>query len=121
MARLTQPSLFHRYQAHGDSAKRPHVTTSLLSHMLEALDGRGWVAAHILSSELGCDLRTLREIANRSDGCIVGGQRGYARTEQVSGQDVGRVIGRLLSQSSAMKRRAVEIERRLHRKEGSAA
>lgn len=109
------PSLF---RAHGNPARRPRVA-SLLPRMLGALDNRGWVSARRLSAELDdVDDRALREAASRSQGRILGGRLGYARTEQASIREVERVVNFLIGQSRRMKQRAVEILRVKH---GSAA
>jgi hypothetical protein len=107
------------FAARGDAAKRPSVD-ELLPRVVAALDGRGWVSAARLSTELGADARALREAANRSSGTILGGNRGYALTRQVPLEEVTAVINRHLSQSRQMRQRAMEIERVVHSLGGAA-
>ena len=99
--------------AKGDRRRRP-VVTDLVPRLLAALDDRGWVAGATLSVELGADLRSLREAANKSAGLVLGGNKGYALCRQAPLADVDAVIGRFLSQSREMKRRALEISRVRH-------
>lgn len=105
-----QPDLF---AARGDARKRPSVAT-LVPRMIAALDGRGWVSAATLAVELATDKRALREGAHRSDGRILGNQRGYILTTQATLEDVHKVTRRLLSQSTQMRERVRQIERVRH-------
>ena len=105
-----QPDLF---SAHGDRERRPDVG-GLLPRLLDALDRRGWVSAKVLARELDTDDRSIREAAHHSGGRVLGGQRGYALTQQASLDDVQAVTRWLLSQSARMRGRVVEIERVRH-------
>jgi hypothetical protein len=109
-----QPDLF---AARGDAGYRP-VVTALVPRMLNALACRGWVSAGTLCHELDADKRSLREAANRSDGHILGHQRGYILTTQASQEEVNAVTRRLLSQSNRMRERVRQIERIRHSTRG---
>lgn len=82
--------------------------------MVAALDCRGWVGAAVLEVQLNADKRALREAANRSEGRILGNQRGYILTTQATLEDVHKVTRRLLSQSTQMRERVRQIERVRH-------
>lgn len=99
----------------GSPDRRPSVD-DLLPRMLAALDVRGWVSARVLASELGTDDRSLREAAHRSDGHVLGGQRGYILTVQASVEDVRQVTAWVLSQSNRMRARVSRIELVFHHK-----
>jgi hypothetical protein len=105
-----QPDLF---AARGDVRNRPAVT-ALVPQMIAALDQRGWVGAAVLETALGADKRALREGAHRSEGRILGNQRGYILTTQATLEDVHKVTRRLLSQSNQMRDRVRQIERVRH-------
>lgn len=102
------------FAARGDVSRRPKGVEQLVPRMIAALDGRGWVAGAVLASQLGVDLRALRDAASHSGGRILGHQKGYALTVAVPLVDVHAVTRRLLSQSSEMKRRVADIERVRH-------
>lgn len=105
-----QPDLF---AARGNVHRRPSVA-ALVPRMITALDSRGWVSAARLEEELDADKRALREGANRSEGRILGYQRGYILTTQATLEDVHKVTRRLLSQSNQMRERVRQIERVRH-------
>lgn len=107
---VEQPSLF---RADGDPRRRPRADL-LVPRLLDALDGRGWVNARRLARELEVDDRALREAASQSRGRIIGGQSGYARTDQVSPRESGRVSAALRSQAKKMLRRSIDIDRVSH-------
>lgn len=107
---ISQPDLF---AARGSRERRPPVGR-LVPQLVQALDRRGWVAARLLMSELDVDARALREAAHRSDGRILGNQRGYILTTQATLDEVHAVTRRLLSQSNRMRDRVRQIERVRH-------
>jgi hypothetical protein len=110
-----RPTSFQRnlFAAAGDATKRPNVR-ALVSRMIAALDGRGWVSAAVLIAELDTDGRSLRVAGNQSDGRILGHQRGYILTVQATLEEVNQVTRRLLSQASHMRARVAQIERVRH-------
>jgi len=107
---MEQPDLF---AAHGSPECRPMVG-ALVSSLITALDGRGWVSARVLADELDTGDRSLREAASQSAGEVIGGQRGYHLTRQASLEDIDRGTAWLLSQSSRMRERAMAIARVRH-------
>lgn len=105
-----QPSLL---AARGDRRRRPLVE-DLIPRVLSFLNDRGWVSARALRESLGIDERTLREVAHKSNGRIVGGQHGYCLTEQASLREVELVVRFLLGQAGRMRQRVIEIQRVRH-------
>src|SRR5688572_22465468 len=87
------------FAARGDASLRPTVS-DVLPRFIDALDRRGWISARTLTEKLAADARALREAAHRSDGRILGNQRGYILTTQAALDDVHAVTRRLLSQSN---------------------
>lgn len=106
---MMQPDLF--------SAKRaPTVDEQDVAVLLIALDQRGWMNARELTRlGYGSD-RYLRAVAAASHGQIISGQRGYARTDQASVEDVNHAAAWLEHQATAMTQRAYEIRRAMHRR-----
>lgn len=80
-----------------------------VQRLMQLLDGRGWRTAKELASALQTDDRTIRALANASNGQILGGQRGYCLCAQASVEDVDHVERALLSQARAMTERARQI------------
>ena len=113
VAAMQSPQQLNLLAARGDARKRPSVAL-LVPRMITALDRLGWVSAAVLEVELDTDKRALREAANRSDGRILGNQKGYCLTTQASLEDVHKVTRRLLSQSNQMRERVRQIERVRH-------
>lgn len=108
------------FAAAGDVSRRPNVS-GLVPRLKAALSGRGWVSGRVLCSELGTDLRSLREAGHQSGGDVIGGQKGYALLAETPVAEVRRVIARHLSQSREQRERALETERAFHRTTGEAA
>lgn len=84
--------------------------------LIAALSGRGWMKGKALANMLDTDDRTIRAIANASDGAIISGQKGYALTHEASVQDVQHAANWLRHQAQAMTRRAMRIEQSMHRR-----
>ena len=84
--------------------------------LIAALSGRGWMKGRDLARLLDTDDRTIRAIANASDGAIISGQQGYHLTHQASVQDVQHAANWLRHQAQAMTRRAFRIEQNMHRR-----
>ena len=106
---LTQPSLLPRRVALEN-------TELMVLAMSAALDRRGWLTAKHLSAKMGLTDRALREIARRSDGAIISGQRGYHLTAQASVEDVQHFVSWMRSQAREMDKRALQAERAMHRR-----
>ena len=109
---MTQPSLF--------ASKAPRVSDREIAWMLAVLDGCGWVKAwqlkfdSLYQGSRSVSDRTLRAIAAASQGRIISGQKGYARTDQASVEDVNHAAAWLQHQGEAMIRRAKEIQQVLN-------
>ena len=102
-----QPSLF-------TATKAPRVTDADVAWLLRALDGKSWCRTKWLQQSFEISDRTFRAIAAASHGRIISGQRGYARTDQASVEDVNHAASWLLTQAAAMTTRAREIQRAMH-------
>jgi len=63
----------------------------------------------------------VRAIAAASHGQIISGQRGYARTDQASVEDVNHAAAWLDSQSRSMAKRAREIRQAMHQTQRKAS
>jgi hypothetical protein len=105
LANLLPPHLF----VAGSPARRPDPMPEDLADVLRVLEGAGWLTARELSARIGKDDRTLREIASRSRGLIISGQRGYMASREATRDEVYRAVAWLRSQASNMNRRADEI------------
>ena len=92
--------------------KSPHL--HLLPALLGHLSGRGWVTARDLR-HIGSD-RTVRLLAEASNGQIISGQRGYHLTCQASVEDCLHAAAWLRSQARRMTNRAMDIERAMHQR-----
>ena len=114
---MTQPSLFRD--------KAPRVSDDDVYELLRWLDGKGWQRSRAVLWSLGRNRpslsdRTLRAIAAASHGRIISGQKGYARTDQASVEDVNHAAAWLLAQAKKMERRAREIQRAMHKRTEAA-
>jgi len=111
---MTQQPLF--------ASKAPRVSGEDVARLIAFLDGLGWVtAAHLVGTHDWNDAhgrswtdRDLRAIAAASQGRIISGQRGYARTDQASVEDVNHAAAWLQHQGETMIRRAHEIRQAMH-------
>lgn len=101
--------------------KAPRISRRQVQLLLECLDGQGWRTARGLRlSVLTWNDRTLRAMAAASAGRIISGQRGYARTDQASVEDVNHAANWLAHQGELMIRRAQDIRQAMHRKSEAA-
>ena len=104
---MTQPDLFA-------VTKAPRVSDADVAWLLRALDGKGWCRTKWLQRSFEISDRTFRAIAAASQGRIISGQRGYARTDQASVEDVNHAAAWLEHQGELMIHRAKEIRQALH-------
>ena len=104
---MTQPDLFA-------VTKATRVSDADVAWLLRALDGKGWCRTKWLQRSFDISDRTFRAIAAASHGRVISGQRGYARTDQASVEDVNHAAAWLLAQAAAMTTRAREIQRAMH-------
>ena len=93
-------------KAHKDKAAK---LTSKMFRVLE--DGRWHSAADLGMSVPGLDERTVRAIAERSEGRIIGGDRGYRLIQHATVSEIDHVEKRLRSQARRMLRRVIEIRK----------
>ena len=96
----------------------PAVTEAEVLAITTWLRGRGWVKAREIETALGMDERTIRAVAEHSDGLILSGPGcpGYRIFDgETSLGDADRAASRLESQGRKMLLRAGTIRRRLHR------
>ena len=95
---------------------KPQASAEEVVALEATLQGRGWVFAKQLQAELGIPTRTLRAIANESDGSIISGQKGYRLLDAtVPIEEADRAATWLESQSRRMLTRAQSIRRRYHK------
>lgn len=90
--------------------------------MLSSLRGQGWMTAReLLGLQVGRTERQLRAMAAASQGQIISGQRGYARTDQASVEDVNHAAAWLESQAKSMQARARAIRSAMHQTQRRSA
>src|SRR3990167_7819868 len=96
-------------------APAPRVTAEDVDEVIKVLSCHGWRTSRWLLSHyaFGSD-RRLRALAAASQGRIISGQRGYARTDHASVEDVQHAADWLSHQGHAMIRRSIEIRRAMH-------
>jgi hypothetical protein len=75
-----------------------------------ALRGRGWITADAVNSLTGWSERKVRQVAQDSQGTVLGGQLGYRMTSEASSEEVAHVVRFLRSQAVKMLDRARDIE-----------
>jgi hypothetical protein len=102
---ITDLPLFHRAITTDSSEQVDAVLRAL---------GRDWLTAAALGRLTGFSDRTLRSIANESDGAIISGQRGYKSTRYATIDEINHASNWLVSQAKKMERRAIAIQRRRH-------
>jgi len=90
------------------TADRADQAASLVYAILA--DGQ-WHTARAIRLATSLDERTMRLIADRSRGAILGGQNGYKLTRFATGEEADRAERWLQSQARRMTERAVEIRR----------
>lgn len=94
----------------------PSVTKQDVERVCEMLAGIGWQRGANLCGALDLDDRTLRAIAEASEGAIISGQQGYRLFDRSTPiGDADRAASWLESQARKMILRASSIRRRIHR------
>lgn len=96
----------------GIRLKAPVITERDIETLSHCLRGSGWVTAATLSTFFND--RTLRAIAEASNGRIISGQRGYALMSECTPEEIDRAASWLESQAKKMLARATAIRRRFH-------
>lgn len=100
----------------GLSIAAPTVSQADVDRVREMLAGIGWQRGANLCGALGIDDRTLRAIAEASDGAIISGQQGYRHFDRSTPiGEADRAASWLESQARKMILRASSIRRRIHR------
>lgn len=94
----------------------PEVSPAEIEALCIHLRGRGWVLSRDLLTETTIDDRTLRVIAEHSDGRIISGQKGYRLFDRTTPlEEADRAAAWLESQGKKMLLRGAAIRRRFHR------
>lgn len=98
------------------TSKAPRVSEQDVAWLIDLLDGHGWQTMRDIRALglAGWDDRRIRAIAAASQGRIISGQCGYARTDQASVEDVQHAVNWMRSQAAQMVRRARQIEQAMH-------
>lgn len=74
------------------------------------LDGRGWVPAAAVAAALGTTKRDVREMAEQSNGAVLGWHLGYRLTATATDDECRAAAARMRSQAARMNHRAAQIE-----------
>ena len=90
--------------------RAPRDPDAALGVLLSLLAGRRWVHAR----DLGWSDRTLRMLAQVSQGQIISGQAGYCLIEEATPEEIRRAADWLRSQARQMLARSIAIRRRAH-------
>lgn len=93
--------------------REPADCTEIIT-VLRALTGAGWKTARQLGAMTGFNERTLRSLANASDGQIISGQQGYKLTREATRDEIHHAANWLKHQAAEMQRRAIAIEKQGH-------
>lgn len=97
------------------SRKAPAVSADEIDGVCAFLGGKGWMRAREILVEIGIDDRRMRVIAEKSDGRIISGQKGYRLFDPSTPiGEADQAAGWLISQGKKMIRRGVAIRRRMH-------
>lgn len=94
--------------------KEKSVLPSQLEELITTLSGRGWMTRRQLEALTSFSDRTLRALANASDGQIISGQQGYRLTREATVEEIKHAANWLKHQATEMTRRALQIERVRH-------
>ena len=94
--------------------KRYLALVKLLDRFLMTISDGKWYQARELKALLHTDDRTLRKLAEFSDGRVLSGNQGYKLTRCASPADMAEFEGRQLSQVAKTKERLTRTLRRWH-------
>lgn len=98
------------------SHRPPQVSGDQVGALCAYLTGKGWVKAAKIEAETEINERLVRRLAEKSDGQILSGQKGYRLFDaSVSLEEADHAANWLISQGKTMIRRGVSIRRRFHR------
>lgn len=104
---LTDLPLFATQPAPATPPPNPELTAVLLE-----LRQGNWLTARTLRHRLGYSDRTLRAVAEASDGQIISGQQGYKLTRCATSDEITHAANWLHSQAQKMENRSIAIRRR---------
>lgn len=104
---MTQPSLL-------DLASRADVSAGQVAELVAALAGQGWRFRRDLQRELGWSERKVRDVAEHSDGQIIGSDRGYKLTADATPEDMNAYVGRQRAQITRTQERLMRTEKVWH-------
>lgn len=93
---------------------KPALASGELDTLLRTLRGRDWMTRRQLEKETNFTDRTIRGLANASDGQIISGQKGYKLTRESTLEEIRHAANWLKHQAAEMQRRAIAIERQRH-------
>lgn len=97
------------------SHRPPQVSVDQVEALCAYLVGKGWVKAPQIEAETEISDRRLRRLAEKSDGRILSGQKGYRLFDAtVPIAEIDHAANWLISQGKMMIRRGVAIRRRYH-------
>ena len=97
------------------SHRPPKVSGDEVDAVCAFLAGKGWVKASQIDDEIDISDRRMRRIAERSDGRILSGQKGYRFFDGSTPiEEADHAAAWLISQGRTMIRRGVAIRRRFH-------
>jgi hypothetical protein len=97
------------------SQRPPDVSADEVDAVIAYLTGKGWVKARQIDAEIDVDDRRMRVIAERSDGRILSGQKGYRYFDRDTPlEEADRAASWLISQGRKMIQRGIRIRRRYH-------
>jgi|SRR5581483_7517435 len=97
------------------STGAPIVTSSEVEWLINQLHGRGWRTAKDIGAKTENQKRSLRAIAEASEGEIISGQKGYKLTREASIEEIDETIW-LKRQGDKMRHRWLQIQRVRHGK-----
>lgn len=95
--------------------KAPEVTPSEVAELIARLRGRGWQTARDLGADKESAKRTLRAIAEASEGQIISGQKGYKLTLEATLPEIDISAAWLRHQGEKMIQRSLDIQRLRHK------
>lgn len=97
------------------SHRPPNPSVDEVESVCAFLAGKGWIKAAVIEAEIEISDRRMRRIAERSDGRILSGQKGYRLLDGTTPvEEIDHAANWLISQGRNMIRRGVAVRRRYH-------
>lgn len=97
------------------SHRPPKVSGDEVEAVCAFLGGKGWIRAKEIEAQIEIDDRRMRVIAEKSEGRILSGQKGYRLFDaSVPVEEADHAANWLIAQGKKMIRRGVAIRRRFH-------